>query len=106
MMSLLHTFQFGESSNNARWIQLPNDFKGKKGSFKVYLAIADSMTLYSTYSIHRFVYSTSLTTRLITLTQRIPVIAYKSETKMTGDAPLITTVQGLVNHILGGENGR
>lgn len=94
MMSL-HTFQFGESSNNARWIQLPNDFKGK--SFKVYLAIADSMTATDyTYSIQRFVCTIHPDHTIDYTNARIPVIAYKSETKMTGDAPLITTVQGLL----------
>ena len=94
MMSL-HTFQFGESSNNARWIQLPNDFKGK--SFKVYLAIADSMTATDyTYSIQRFVCTIHPDHTIDYTNAKIPVIAYKSETKMTGDAPLITTVQGLL----------
>lgn len=91
----LHTFQFGESSNNARWIQLPNDFKGK--NFKVYLAIADSMTATDyTYSIQRFVCTLHPAHTIDYTNARVPVIAYKSETKMTGDAPLITTVQGLL----------
>lgn len=94
MMSL-HTFQFGEASSNARWIQLPNDFKGK--SFKTYLAIADSMTATDyTYSIQRFVCTIHPDHTIDYTNARIPVIAYKSETKMTGDAPLITTVQGLL----------
>lgn len=91
----IHTFQFGESSNNARWIQLPNDFKGK--SFQVYLAIADSMTATDyTYSIQRFVCTIHPDHTIDYTNARVPVIAYKSETKMTGDAPLITTVQGLL----------
>lgn len=94
-MISLHTFQFGESSSNARWIQLPNDFKGKE--FKVYLAIADSMTATDyTYSIQRFVCTIHPYHTIDYTNARIPVIAYKSETKMTGAAPLITTVQGLL----------
>ena len=64
------------------WIQLPTT-----KSFKVYLAIADSMTatLYVFYSAVRMQYTLNHT--IDYTNARIPVIAYKSETKMTGDAP-------------------
>jgi len=89
------TFIYGESSSNARWIQLPNDYKGKQ--FKVYLAIADSMTAPSYYySIQRFVCCVHPDHDIDYINARVPVIAYKSNTLMNGNEPVIDTVQGLI----------
>lgn len=94
MMSI-HTFIYGESSSNARWVQLPNDFKGKQ--FKVYLAIADSMNV-ENYSkvLQRFVTTQHPDHSIDFAGARVPVIAYKSESEGDGRAPNITNVQGLL----------
>ena len=89
------TFIFGESSSNARWIQLPDDFKGK--DFKIYMAIADSMTAPSySYSIQRFVCTRHPNHQIDYVNARIPVIAYKANTLMNGSSPLLSDVQGLL----------
>lgn len=89
------TFIFGESSSNARWIQLPNDYKGKQ--FKVFMAIADSMTAPDyRYSIQRFVCTVHPDHSIDYANARVPVISYKSSTLMDGNAPTIDTVQGLL----------
>lgn len=89
------TFIFGESSNNARWIQLPSDYKGKQ--FQVYLAIADSMTAPSyQYSIQRFVCTVHPDHSIDYANARVPVISYKSSTLMDGNEPNIDQVQGLI----------
>lgn len=91
----VHTFIYGESSNNARWIQLPSDFKGK--NFKVYFAIADSMNAIDyRRSIQRFVCTTHPDHSVDYANARVPVIAYKSETLMDGNEPSITNVQGML----------
>lgn len=94
-LASLHTFTFGESSNNARWVQLPDDFKGK--NFGVYLAIADSMQITNyNYAIQRFVCTRHPNHGIDYARARVPVIAYKSETLSNGVAPRITNVQGLL----------
>lgn len=94
-LASLHTFTFGESSNNARWVQLPDDFKGK--NFDVYLAIADSMQVTNyNYAIQRFVCTQHPNHSIDYARARVPVIAYKSETLSDGVKPQITSVQGLL----------
>lgn len=94
-LASLHTFTFGESSNNARWVQLPDDFKGK--NFDVYLAIADSMQITNyNYAIQRFVCTRHPNHSIDYARARVPVIAYKSETLSDGVAPRISDVQGLL----------
>lgn len=89
------TFIFGESSSNARWIQLPDDYKGKQ--FKVFLAIADSMTAPSfSYSIQRFVCTVHPDHSIDYTNARVPIISYKSNTLMNGEQPVIDSVQGLL----------
>jgi len=89
------TFIFGESSSNARWIQLPSDYKGKQ--FKVFLAIADSMNAPSySYSVQRFVCTVHPDHSIDYVNARVPVISYKSSTLMDGSSPVIDEVQGLL----------
>jgi len=89
------TFIFGESSSNARWVQLPDDFKGK--NFKVYMAIADSMNAPSySYALQRFVCTRHPDHQIDYTNAIVPVIAYKSNTLMNGGAPLLSDVQGLL----------
>jgi len=89
------TFIFGESSSNARWIQLPNDYKGKQ--FEVFMAIADSMTAPSySYSVQRFVCTVHPDHSIDYANARVPVISYKSSTLMDGSSPVIDEVQGLL----------
>lgn len=89
------TFIFGESSSNARWIQLPDDYKGKQ--FKVFLAIADSMNAPNfNYSIQRFVCTVHPDHSIDYNNARVPVISYKSNTLMNGEQPVIDNVQGLL----------
>lgn len=92
----IHTFVFGESNPNAvRWIQLPDDFKGKQ--FSVYLAISDSLNAINYYrSIQRFVCTVHPNYSIDYTNARIPVIAYKSETLGDGEEPEITDVQGIL----------
>lgn len=89
------TFIYGESSSNARWIQLPNDYKGK--DFKVFFAIADSMNAPSyKYAIQRFVCTVHPDHDIDYKNARVPVISYKSNTLMDGNEPVIDNVQGLL----------
>lgn len=89
------TFVYGDSSSNARWIQLPDDFKGK--NFQVFLAIADSLNAPDyTYSIQRFVTTGHPRHSIDYANARVPIIAYKSETHMDGNEPLIRDVQGMI----------
>lgn len=91
----IHTFVYGESSSNARWIQLPDDFKGKQ--FKVYLAMADSMSV-ANYNrvLQRFVATKHPNHNVDIAGARVPVIAYKSESLGDGTAPNISNVQGML----------
>lgn len=91
----IHTFIYGESSNNARWIQLPNDFKGKQ--FKVYMALADSMSV-ANYNrvLQRLVATQHPNHSIDHKNARVPVIAYKSESLGDGVAPNISNVQGML----------
>lgn len=89
------TFVYGDSSSNARWIQLPDDYKGK--DFQVFLAIADSLNAPDyTYSIQRFVTTGHPDHNIDYQNARVPIIAYKSETHMDGNEPLIRDVQGMI----------
>lgn len=91
----MHTFTYGESSNTPRWIQLSDEFKGKP--FKVYMAIADSLNVASyRWALQRFVCTGHPNYSIDYSRARIPIIAYKSETKIDGVAPRITSVQGLL----------
>lgn len=91
----IQTFIYGESSSSARWMQLPDDFKGK--NFRVYLAIADSMNAIDyRRSIQRFVCTVHPDHSIDYRNARVPVIAYKSETLMDGRDPSITDVQGML----------
>lgn len=89
------TFIRGVSSSNAHWIQLPDDFKGK--DFKVYMAVADSMNVLNyRRAIQRFVCTIHPNHNIDYARARVPIIGYKSETLSDGEAPEITSVQGLL----------
>lgn len=89
------TFVYGDSSSSARWIQLPNDFKGK--DFQVYLAVADSLNAINYYrSIQRIVATGHPAHKIDYKNARVPIIAYKSETLGDGVKPEITDVQGML----------
>lgn len=89
------TFVYGSSSNTARWIQLPDDFKGK--DFQVYLGIADSLNAINYHrSIQRIVATGHPNYRIDHKNARVPIIAYKSETLGDGVKPEITDVQGML----------
>lgn len=92
----VRTFVFGEANPNAvRWVQLPDDFKGKQ--FSVYLAISDSLNAIDyTRSIQRFVCTVHPNYSIDYANARVPVIAYKSETLGDGHEPEITNVQGIL----------
>lgn len=89
-------FVYGSSApNSTRWIQLPDDFKGK--DFRVYLSIADSMNAIDyTRSIQRIVATGHPNYSIDYKNARVPIIAYKSETKGDGNAPSITDIQGML----------
>lgn len=90
------TFVYGESSpSTARWLQLPDDFKGK--GFDVFLAIADSLNAVNYYhSIQRFVCTGHPNFSIDYANARVPIIAYKSETENDGQTPDIRSVQGVL----------
>lgn len=90
------TFVYGDSSpSTARWIQLPDDFKGK--DFDIFFAIADSLNAVDYFhSIQRFVCTQHPDFEIDYANARVPVIAYKSETQNDGLDPDITSVQGLM----------
>ena len=90
------TFVYGDSSpRTARWIQLPDDFKGK--DFDIFFAIADSLNAVDYYhSIQRFVCTQHPDFEIDYKNARVPVIAYKSETQNDGLDPDIRSVQGLL----------
>lgn len=92
----VQTFIFGESSPTvARWIQLPPEFKGK--NFKVYLAIADSMTETSgSHTILRFVCTVHPKFKIDYANARVPVISYKVGINSSGGGRDISEVQGLI----------
>lgn len=92
----MQTFTYGKSSKTeTRWIQLADDFKGK--DFKVYLAIADSLNAKNYhYAIQRFVCTIHPRFNIDYKNARVPIIAYKSETKSDGEKPEIREVQGLL----------
>lgn len=89
-------FVYGSSApNSTRWMQLPDDFKGK--DFQVYLSIADSMNAIDyTRSIQRIVATGHPNYSIDYKNARVPIIAYKSETKGDGNAPSITDIQGML----------
>lgn len=89
------SFVYGSASGGPRWIQLPNDFKGKQ--FKIYFAISDSMNVPNYYyAIQRFVCTQHPDHSIDYANARVPVIAYKSSTKSDGIAPVIDEVQGVL----------
>ena len=90
------TFVYGDSSpTTARWIQLPDDFKGK--DFDIFFAMADSLNAVDYFhSIQRFVCTRHPDFEIDYVNARVPVISYKSETLNDGLDPLITSVQGLM----------
>lgn len=90
------TFVYGDSSpSTARWIQLPDDFKGK--DFDIFFAIADSLNAVDYFhSIQRFVCTQHPDFEIDYANARVPVIAYKSETQNDGLDPDIRSVQGLM----------
>lgn len=91
----IQTFTYGDSSDSARWLQLPSDFKGK--NFKVYFAIADSLNAYNyQHAIQRFVCTQHPRHSIDRANARVPVIAYKSETLSDGAAPKLRNVQGMM----------
>jgi phage minor structural protein len=89
------TFVYGDTSRSARWIQLPDDFKGK--GFQVYLSVADSLNAINYYrSIQRIVATGHPDHNIDYRNARVPIIAYKSETLGDGITPEITDVQGML----------
>lgn len=89
-------FVYGSASaSSPRWIQLPNDFKGKK--FQIFIAISDSMNAKSFYrAIQRIVVTQHPSFGIDYKNARVPIIAYKSETQSDGKEPEITSVQGML----------
>ncbi|HHV04834.1 MAG TPA: hypothetical protein GXX64_13190 [Bacteroidales bacterium] len=95
-MIYITTFVSGQSSPSvARWIQLPDDFKGK--GFSAYCGIADSLDAVDFHhSIQRFVCTGHPNFTTDYANARVPLIAYKSETLGDGVAPKIRDVQGFL----------
>lgn len=94
---LVHAMAFVQgSANTARWIQLPDEFKGKQ--FSIHLAIADSIDAESTRNaIQRFVVTTDPANEIDYTNARVPIIAYKKVVDMVSPfTSLINTVQGLL----------
>lgn len=90
-------FVYGSASaSSVRWIQLPNDFKGKQ--FKVFFSIADTLQVASYWrALQRMVCIRHPNYSIDYTNARVPVMAYKSETITdSGNAPDITSVQGVV----------
>lgn len=92
----IRNFTYGKSSKTeTRWIQLADDFKGK--NFRVYFAIADSLNAKDYhYALQRFVCTVHPNFNIDYENARVPVIAYKSETKSDGHSPKIRDVQGIM----------
>ena len=91
---LVYTTSFVLSSTTSvRWIQLPNDFKGK--AFTVYVAIADSLlTSNNGQSINRIVCTGHPNYSNDVANARIPLIGYKLLTD--GNNITVGDVQGLM----------
>ena len=79
-MIYITTFVYGGSSPSvARWIQLPDDFKGK--GFSAYCGIADTLGAVDFHhSIQKFVCTGHPNFTTDYANARVPIIAYKSET--------------------------
>ncbi|NBI05760.1 phage tail spike protein [Senegalia massiliensis] len=87
------------TAGSARWIQLPDAFKGKR--FSVYLAIADSMQPpvvdQVKYSIQRIVATQHPDYSIDYKNARVPIIAYKTNVKLDGSYnKVIDSVQGML----------
>ena len=94
---LVHAMTFIQgSSGTTRWLQLPDEFKGKQ--FSIYLAIADTISAQSTRNaIQRIVVTKDPANNIDYANARVPVIAYKTVVDMVSPfTSLITTVQGML----------
>lgn len=94
---LIHVMTFiqGESGT-VRWLQLPNEFKGK--AFSIYMAMADSMTSTSyKHAIQRFVATKHDGYAIDYANARVPIVAYKTMVDMvTPFDGTISTIQGML----------
>ena len=94
---LIHAMTFIQGvSGTTRWLQLPDEFKGKQ--FSIYLAIADSIDAISyKNAIQRFVATKDANNDIDYTNARVPIIAYKTIVDMVSPfTSTINTVQGML----------
>lgn len=75
---LIHITTFTIGTSSGRWIQLPDEFKGK--GFSVYAAIADSLQTPENKlasAIHRFVVTGTPGEKIDYANARVPITGYK-----------------------------
>lgn len=99
---LMHMIGFVQgSTSSVRWIQLPDEFKGKQ--FRVYAALADTMQItYDPglnnvdYSLYRMVVTGHPDYVIDYENARVPIIGYKLAVHKTTRALVTSQVQGLL----------
>lgn len=99
---LMHMIGFVQgSTSSVRWIQLPDEFKGKQ--FRVYAALADTMQItYDPglnnvdYSLYRMVVTGHPDYAIDYENARVPIIGYKLAVHKTTRALVTSQVQGLL----------
>lgn len=99
---LMHMIGFVQgSTSSVRWIQLPDEFKGKQ--FRVYAALADTMQItYDPnlnnvdYSLYRMVVTGHPDYAIDYTNARVPIIGYKLAVHKTTRALVTSQVQGLL----------